>query len=70
MFRMIAEKYRSILARNRVTLKILPSNGSLENLQRLSDRSSAVDLGFIQGGVSAGVINGASKHGSTAGTGH
>jgi NMT1-like family len=55
MFRMIAEKYRSILARNRVTLKILPSNGSLENLQRLSDRSSAVDLGFIQGGVSAGV---------------
>jgi NMT1-like family len=54
-FRIAAEKYRSILARNGVTLKILPSKGSLENLQRLNDRSSPVDIGFIQGGISAGV---------------
>jgi TRAP-type uncharacterized transport system substrate-binding protein len=54
-FRIAAEKYRSILARNGVTFKILPSKGSLENLQRLNDRSSPVDIGFIQGGISAGV---------------
>ena len=29
-----AGKYRAILARNGVTLRILPSQGSLENLQR------------------------------------
>src|SRR5688572_31108646 len=32
-----AEKYRSILARNGVQLTILASQGSLENLKRLSD---------------------------------
>jgi TRAP-type uncharacterized transport system substrate-binding protein len=55
MFRIAADKYRSILARNGVTLKILPSQGSLENLQRLNDRSSEVDIGFVQGGISPGV---------------
>jgi TRAP-type uncharacterized transport system substrate-binding protein len=49
-----AEKYRVILARNGVTLKILPSQGSQENLQRLEDPSSHVDIGFVQGGVSDG----------------
>ena len=49
-----AEKYRTILARNGVTLKILPSQGSLENLQRLETPSSGVDVGFVQGGVADG----------------
>lgn len=47
-----AIKYRDILARNGVTLHVLPSGGSLENLQRLEDASFKVDLGFVQGGVS------------------
>ena len=33
-------------------LKILTSNGSLENLQRLSDPSSHVDVGVVQAGIS------------------
>jgi len=49
-----AEKYRLILARNGVILKILPSQGSLENLQRLADPGSRVDIGFVQGGISDG----------------
>ena len=49
-----AEKYRVILARNHVTLRILPSHGSLENLQRLDAPSSRVDVGFVQGGVTNG----------------
>jgi TRAP-type uncharacterized transport system substrate-binding protein len=55
MFRIAADKYRTILARNGVTLRILPSQGSLENLQRLNDLSSEVDIGFVQGGISPGV---------------
>jgi len=53
-FQTTAEKYRTILARNGVKLRILPSQGSVENLKRLSDPSFQVDVGFVQGGVSAG----------------
>ena len=55
VFRIAADKYRSILARNGITLKILPSQGSLENLQRLNDPSFQVDVGFVQAGVAGGV---------------
>jgi TRAP-type uncharacterized transport system substrate-binding protein len=51
VFQTNAERYRAILASNHVTLKILPSEGSLENLQRLKDASFHVDVGFVQGGV-------------------
>jgi TRAP-type uncharacterized transport system substrate-binding protein len=46
-----AEKYRQILARDGVTLKILPSDGSLENLNKLMDPKVDVDVGFVQGGL-------------------
>src|SRR5262245_37279521 len=47
-----AEKYRKILwDKNRVELKILPSEGSAENLQRLYDKQVRVDIGFVQSGV-------------------
>jgi len=50
-FQANAEKYRVILARKGVKLKILPSQGSLENLQRLDDPKFHVDVGFVQGGI-------------------
>jgi TRAP-type uncharacterized transport system substrate-binding protein len=50
-YRSIAERYRKVLARNGITLQILPSAGSLENLQRLTDPKSGVDVAFVQGGV-------------------
>jgi TRAP-type uncharacterized transport system substrate-binding protein len=51
IFQSIAMKYRDVLARHRVKLKILPSEGSLENLQRLDDPSVRVDVGFVQSGI-------------------
>jgi len=51
-FQVSADRYRAILARQGVTLKVLPSQGSLENLKRLSDPNSGVDIGFVQGGLS------------------
>ena len=51
VFRTNAEKYSKILARNGVTLKIITSDGSQENLKRLADSSFRVDIGFVQGGV-------------------
>ena len=50
-FRRTAERYREILARNGIKLQILPSDGALENLERLRDRSFKVDVGFVQGGL-------------------
>jgi TRAP transporter TAXI family solute receptor len=49
-FERVAKQYRDILARNHVKLEILQSQGSLENLQRLSDPASKVDIGFVQTG--------------------
>ncbi len=45
-----AEQYRKILARNRITVEILPSEGTLDNLKKLAE--AKVDIGFVQGGLS------------------
>lgn len=50
-----AWKYRDILASNHVTLKIVSSEGSAQNLKRLDDPSFHVDVGFVQGGVTNGL---------------
>ncbi len=55
IFQRNAERYRKILARNGVKLRILPSEGSLENLKRLNDPAFRVDVGLVQGGVAGGV---------------
>ena len=54
MFYKIADKYAKVLARNGVKLKIIKSEGSLENLQRLSNPSYRVDVGFVQAGLAKG----------------
>ncbi|HWZ49415.1 MAG TPA: TAXI family TRAP transporter solute-binding subunit [Herbaspirillum sp.] len=46
-----AQKYRQILARDGVTLKVLTSDGSLDNLNKLMDPKVDVDVGFVQGGL-------------------
>ncbi|MGD0785840.1 MAG: TAXI family TRAP transporter solute-binding subunit [Sedimentisphaerales bacterium] len=53
-FQRYAEKYAAILARNGIQLKILKSEGSLENLERLNNPSFKVDVGFVQTGVAKG----------------
>ena len=54
MFQRNSEKYAKILARNGVKLKILKSEGSLQNLERLDNPSFRVDVGFVQTGVAKG----------------
>jgi TRAP-type uncharacterized transport system substrate-binding protein len=50
-FQRAAERYQKAFARSGVTLKLAPSNGSLENLRRLADPRSDVEIGFVQVGV-------------------
>ena len=47
------ERYKKILAREKVRIELLPSEGSVENLKRLGDTSLRVDAGFVQDGTSS-----------------
>ena len=44
-------RYRDILAQSGVKVQLLATSGGVENLSRLSDPRSGVDVGFIQGGT-------------------
>ncbi len=50
-FQRNAEAYRDRLAKRGVTLKIIPSGGSTDNLKRLQSGESGADIGFVQSGL-------------------
>src|SRR5271169_5270047 len=50
-FVLFGERYRQMLARNGIRVKLLPSSGAVENLKRLQDQSQKVDAGFVQDGL-------------------
>ena len=52
-YQIFGERYREILARDKIHLELLPSSGSVENLKRLNDKSYRVDAGFVQDGMSS-----------------
>jgi len=46
-----AERYRIELARDGITLNVIATSGSLENVALLADPASGVDVAFVQGGT-------------------
>jgi TRAP transporter TAXI family solute receptor len=48
-----AQLYRERLARERITLDIRETSGSVENIRLLEDPASGVDIAFVQGGTGA-----------------
>jgi TRAP-type uncharacterized transport system substrate-binding protein len=50
-FQLFAQRYKKILAKNGVNLVIVPSEGSLDNLKKLTAPKSQVDVAFVQGGI-------------------
>jgi TRAP-type uncharacterized transport system substrate-binding protein len=56
-FESIAQRYGRILAKNGIKLNVLTSQGSLENLQRMSDPKSHVDIALVQSGVTTNPDN-------------
>lgn len=55
VFMQNALEYKRILARNGITVRVLESDGSVQNLKRLLDAHQHVDLALVQGGVSDGL---------------
>lgn len=49
----VAERYREILARHGVRLRLVPTNGAVENLARLNDPRAGVGAGFVQAGTTS-----------------
>lgn len=50
-YTMFARRYRSVLARAKITLDVRNSAGSLENLARLKDVKTGISAGLMQGGL-------------------
>jgi TRAP-type uncharacterized transport system substrate-binding protein len=50
-FETYAERYRAFLAEKGIRLKIVPSAGSLQNLDRLRDPHSHYDVALVQAGI-------------------
>ena len=51
MYRRTADRYKAILARSHVKVRVLPSEGSLQNLERLLDGNIPADVAFVQAGI-------------------
>ena len=49
-YQRFAKQYAAELAKNKVTLHINTSQGSQENLQKISDPESAIQVGFVRSG--------------------
>ena len=47
----IGERYREILARDGVRLRLVATDGALDNVKLLKNRSSGVQVGFVQAGA-------------------
>jgi hypothetical protein len=54
-YRNMAEQYQKVIEKHGVKVRLVPSEGALDNLRRLADRQSPVDVGFVQGGLTEGV---------------
>jgi hypothetical protein len=61
-----AFKYQKLLAVEGVKLIILPSKGSMENLERLVDPKGKADVGFVLGGVTNAAMDRLMSLGSVA----
>jgi uncharacterized protein len=46
-----AKEYQELIKKDGIDLEILPSNGAWDNLRRLEDERSGVEIGFVQDGL-------------------
>src|ERR1700675_464439 len=51
-FNLAAQRYQKILARNGITLKIVTTEGSQDNLNRMLASDTYVDIALVQAGIS------------------
>jgi TRAP transporter TAXI family solute receptor len=47
----VGKRYRDLLAREGIDVKLVPTGGAIENLALMRNRSSGVSVGLVQGGL-------------------
>ena len=52
-YQLFGERYRELLAKEKIRVVLKPSAGSVENLRRVADPDSGIEVAFVQGGVAA-----------------
>ncbi len=50
-YQVFGERYREFLAREGIELRLVPTEGALEDLNKLNDADSGVGVSFLQGGI-------------------
>jgi TRAP transporter TAXI family solute receptor len=50
-YHLFAQRYRDLLAGEKIDVELRPSSGSVENLQRLADPDTGVEVALVQGGI-------------------
>lgn len=50
-YRAYAERYKAVLARDHITLNLVPTSGAPENLKRLNNADTGIDVAFLQDGL-------------------
>lgn len=50
-YHLYGQRYRELLAKEKIKVELQPSTGSVDNLKRLLDPDSGIDVAIIQGGV-------------------
>jgi TRAP-type uncharacterized transport system substrate-binding protein len=63
-YHLFSERYRASLSRQGITIELRPSAGAVENLDRLTDESSGVAAGLVQGGLASGETRGVTSLGA------
>lgn len=53
-YHLFAQRYQKILAREKISMVLKPSAGSVENLQRLQAPNSDIEAALVQGGIITG----------------
>ena len=64
VYHLFSERYRANLSRQGVTIELRPSAGAVENLDRLTNESSGVAAGLVQGGLASGETRGVTSLGA------
>lgn len=52
-YHLFGQRYRDLLAQEKIKVILKPSTGSVENLNRLDDPESGVDVALVQGGIAS-----------------
>ncbi len=50
-YHLFGQRYQNLIAKEKIKVELRPSSGSIENLNRLNDEKSGIDVALIQGGV-------------------